>query len=223
MLNGEFIRIDKNRTILSRFNKENDDGFEIKTYTGELYQTTIHGEKVYFLLPNTDFGSVAEFYTGAAIPHYMKGKKKTLMACKEIIQRHWKQYLQQASDYFLNSLNNTIFDADYFTKLIKQKHSSYEWAIQRHEYVIAGWIDKDIDAIKEFMKNEGMEAKTQNIYEGKKVRAILPSGHIETFIVNKDLGDCVQIKEKTNSNKIIKYNLDKTQIIEIIEGVKEND
>lgn len=56
------------------------------------------------------------------------------------------------------------------------------------------------------------DAKTYK--SGEQVKAKLPSGHIETFTVNKDLGNEIEVLEITNSGNKLKYKLNKSQIID---------
>ena len=50
--------------------------------------------------------------------------------------------------------------------------------------------------------------------KGDRVKAKLPSGHIDEFEVNRDLGSELEVIEKTNSGKVIKYTLRKDQIVD---------
>lgn len=57
--------------------------------------------------------------------------------------------------------------------------------------------------------------------KGDKVKAKLPSGHIDEFEVNRDLGSELEVIEKTNSGKVIKYTLRKDQIVD--SAIKDSD
>lgn len=57
--------------------------------------------------------------------------------------------------------------------------------------------------------------------KGDKVKAKLPSGHIDEFEVNRDLGSELEVIEKTNSGKVIKYTLRKDKIVD--SAIKDSD
>jgi hypothetical protein len=60
---------------------------------------------------------------------------------------------------------------------------------------------------------KGMKIIKEELQPGDSFRAKLPSGNVETFVVNKVLPDAYEVKEKTK-NGIIKYKINKNQVID---------
>lgn len=83
-------------------------------------------------------------------------------------------------------------------------------------------VFNSVEEAKKFINEISDSFNDAKVYaSGDKVKAKLPSGHIEEFTVNKDLGSEIEVIEKTNSGKSIKYTIRKSQIV--LDGTQVND
>lgn len=67
---------------------------------------------------------------------------------------------------------------------------------------------------KELDRTHFIAGDSSTYKSGDTIKAKLPSGTVDTFTVSRDLGSEVEVVEKTNSGRTIKYRLNKSQIVD---------
>ena len=150
---------------------------------------------------NTDFEALTDF-------------NKTV----DSIIASFNEFVNEYSDDFIDEIDEPLkenFESEdserYRGYFIEKNFYGEEFTVQ---YQGDDVVFKSVEEAKEFIDEISDSFNDAKVYaSGDKVKAKLPSGHIEEFTVNKDLGSEIEVIEKTNSGKSIKYTINKSQIV----------